>query len=104
LIGECVHPRAVVPGDPAVGDGVDRLRVDVVQLLPAPPHGGDEVRGLEQREVLADRLPGHIQVGAQLTQRLPVAGVEPVEQVTPAGVGERLEHVIVVRHSSRIGD
>jgi hypothetical protein len=80
--------------DPAVGDRVDRHRVEVVQLLPAVPDGGDEVGPLQHREVLADRLPGHVEARAQLVQPLPVPGVEAVEEPPTAGVGQRLEDLV----------
>jgi len=93
-IRECADPRLVVPANPPVGDGVDRLGIQVVQLLPAVPHGGDQVRLFQDRQVLADRLPGHIEPGAQLAQRLPGPLVQAVEQPPAAGVSQRPEHLI----------
>jgi hypothetical protein len=49
---------------------------------------------LQNGQVLADRLAGHVQPGAQLTQALPVAAVQAVEQPSPAGVGQRPEHFV----------
>ena len=44
--------------------------------------------------MLADRLTGHRQVRAQRAKALPVAGVQRIEQLAAAGVGEGLEDVI----------
>jgi hypothetical protein len=84
----------VVVVDPAFGDLVDGRGVEVVTLLPAPADGGHEVGVLQDGQVLADRLAGHVQTGAQLTQTLPVTAVQGVEQPSPAGVGQRPEHLV----------
>jgi hypothetical protein len=91
-VGERAHPLAVVPVDPALGDGVDRRGVEVVQLLPATPERGHQAARLQYRQMLADGLPRHLQPGTQLPQALPVARVQAVEQPAAAGIGERLEH------------
>ena len=69
---------------------------EVVQLLPAPPHGRDQVGGLQDPQVFAHRLAGHGQPDAQLAERLALPGVEAVEQLAPAGIGQRLEHLVHV--------
>jgi hypothetical protein len=43
-----------------------------MQLLPAPPHGGDEVRFLQNSKMFADRLPGHVETHAEFPERLPI--------------------------------
>ena len=73
-VSEGVHAVTVVRRDPALGDLVDGCRVEVVELLPPAANGRDEVGRLEHREVLAHRLPGHVQPGAELAQGLAVAG------------------------------
>src|SRR5262245_57369544 len=82
--------------DPAFGDLVDRHRVEVMELLAATPHYRHEVRLLQQHEVLGYGLPGHVQVGAELAERLPVVSPQPVQQLSPACVGQRLEHPVHV--------
>ena len=79
---------------------VQRNRVQVVQLESSAPHAGDEIGGLEHREVLAHRLARHFEVLAQLAERLAVVLPQPVQQQPTARVRKRLEdHVhLVVRH------
>jgi hypothetical protein len=78
---------------------VDRHGVEEVELLAPLPLGADQVGGLQDGEVLAHRLAGHREPGAQLPQRLAVALVEPVEQPAPVGVGQRFEHLVHVVRS-----
>jgi hypothetical protein len=72
-----------------------------VQLLPARPAGDHETRVFEGAKVLHDAEAGHLQVGLQLGERAAVALEEPVQQVTPRRVGQRLEHPVVVGHGLR---
>jgi len=92
--GQCLKPRLLEFADPPFGDLVERHRVEVVQLLPSPPHGADQVGGLQDGDVLGGRLAGHGQLAAQFTQRLPVALVQAVEQLPPGRVGQRLEDLV----------
>src|SRR5262249_47583995 len=64
-VGECAHPIAVVVVDPPVGEVVDGRSVQVVQLLPATPQRRNQAGLLQDREMLAHRLPGHLKAGAQ---------------------------------------
>ncbi len=80
--------------DPAFADLVDRHRIEVVQLLAAAPHGGDEIGVLQNGQMLAHRLPGHIEPRAELVKRLAVVGAQPVEQFPAARIGQRLEYLI----------
>ena len=65
------------------------------------PLGRDEIRLLQDREVLHDPEPRHPrQVPAQLAERLAIALEEPVEQDPPIRIGERPEdRDRVVRHA-----
>jgi hypothetical protein len=85
---------AVVPRDPALGDVVEGRGVEVVELLPAATHGCHEVGRLEDGEMLAYRLPGHVESRAELAQRLAVPLVEAVQQQPPARVGQCPEGVV----------
>jgi hypothetical protein len=90
--------------DPPFLDLVQRYGVEEVEPFAAPPHGCDKVRGLEDIEVLRRRLPSHLEVLAELAQRLTVVLAEAVEQVAPGRIGERLEDVVQrVGHAFRIG-
>ena len=44
--------------------------------------------------MLARRLPRHAETRAELAERLAIVGVQPVQQLAPAGIGQRLEHLI----------
>jgi hypothetical protein len=52
--------RFGVPGDPAVVDLPDRDRIEVVELLAALLVGDDQVRPLEDPEVLHHTEAGHL--------------------------------------------
>ena len=88
-------PRPVVGMDPAVGDVVDRRRVQVVQPLPSLADGRDQVGGLEHIEVLGHGLAGHAHVEAELAQAETVVVVQPVEQHAAAGVAQGPEHGVL---------
>ena len=101
-VSERLDAPPVVLVDPALFDLVDRRGVEVVQLLATAANGGDEVRGLQHREVLADRLPRHVEAGAQLHEVLPAARVQAVEHAAPTRIGQRLEDCVHVAGSSSI--
>jgi hypothetical protein len=86
-----LEARALELGDPSVVDFLQRNRVQEVQLLAPAPLDRYEVRRFEQREVLGDALPGHLEVLAELTQGLPVVHMQAVEKLASPGIGECLE-------------
>src|SRR5690606_39842481 len=94
------------PDGPAGRDLGQRRGGDVVELVAPRATGADEPRGLEDLEVLGDRLPGRGELvtrgeaGADLEERLAVAVHELVEDRATGRVREGLEHV---RHASTIG-
>src|SRR3569833_770152 len=67
---------------------MDRHRIEVVQLLAAALDGRDQIRLLQDGEVLADRLPRHGEARAELTQGLAVFRTEPVKQFPATGIRE----------------
>jgi hypothetical protein len=73
-----------------------------MQLFASAPVGDDEVGGCEDVQVLRDGLTGHVEVGAQLGQRLAVALVQSVEQHPAAAVGEGFEDDVGVFHRTGI--
>src|SRR5262249_16929410 len=91
------HARAVVVADPPVGDLPDRSRVEVVELLAAAADGRDEIGCFEDVEVLANGLPRHLELAAELAQRLPVARVQRGKQVPSARIAESPEDVVQIR-------
>jgi hypothetical protein len=54
--------------DPALGDLVNRHRVQEVQLLSTPAGRRNEVGLFEAFEVLRDGLPRHVEVSAEIRQ------------------------------------
>ena len=63
-----------------------------MELFSALLPGRDEMRLLEDLQVLHHAEAGHRQPGFELGQRLPVALEELVEQLPPRRVGEGPEH------------
>src|SRR5215471_10569748 len=80
---ELLHPQVV--------DLVDRHRIQVVVLLPSPPHDAHEIRLLQHAQMLRHRLPRHVHLLAQLAEREPAFGEQAVEQPAAAGIRECLE-------------
>src|SRR5262249_52659867 len=78
-------------GNPALVDLLQRYRIEEVQLFAAAPHGGNQVRRFQQVEMLRHALPRHIQVFAEIVECAAVVGVQQVQQLAPAGVGQSLE-------------
>ena len=48
--------------DPALNNLIKRHRVEVVKLLTALPKNDNEVRSLQQAEVLGHGLSGHVEM------------------------------------------
>jgi hypothetical protein len=95
--GEGAKASAFVFADPAVGDFEDRHRIKVVELFASAALRGDQVRRFQQLQMFGNGLPAHVEISAQLAERLAVLGVQPIEQRPSAGVGESLEHLVHVR-------
>src|SRR5262249_27002094 len=67
-----------------------------MQLLAAAPRGGDEVRRLEQIQVLGHALPCHVHVVAQIIERAAIVRMQQIQKLPPARVGEGLEQQVGV--------
>src|SRR5262245_362370 len=91
----------VLPGllEPPLDDRFERRGVDVVELVPALAAGLDQTRGLQNVEMLRDRLPRRAkpvldrQARADLKERLPVPVGQLVEDRAARGIGQCLEDV-----------
>src|SRR5512143_983167 len=92
-------PRLRVLADPALVDEPDRHWVQEMELLSAPLAGDDEIRLLQHLEVLHHAEARHRQATLEGAERLPVLLEEPVEQLAPGRIAERLEHLV---HGSRV--
>ncbi len=86
-IAQRLEAVAFVFGDPALGDLVQRHRIEEMQLLASAPDRGDEVRLFEENQMLGHRLPGHLQMRAQIRQRLSVVRVQHIQQLAAARIG-----------------
>ena len=93
-IAERLEAMAFVFANPALGDLVDRHRIEVMQLLAPAPEDSHEVRGFQQQEMFGYRLPCHVEVRAQFAERLPVVFVQHVEQLSAAIVRQGFEDYI----------
>jgi hypothetical protein len=93
-IAERLKAMAFVFADPALGDLVDRHRIEIMQLLAPAPDDVDQLRRFEQQQVFGYRLPRHVEVRAQFAERLPVAPMQLVEQLPAAFVSQGFEHCI----------
>src|SRR5262245_57907622 len=67
-----------------------------MQLLSATPDRAHQIGRLQDPDVLRSRLPRHVQVLAELAQRLPVPLVQQVEQLSACRVAQRLENLVSV--------
>src|SRR5688572_3601972 len=67
-IAQRLKAMAFVFANPALGDLVQRHRIEVMQLLAPAPDRGDEVRRFQNDEVFGHCLPRHVEVLAQFTQ------------------------------------
>jgi hypothetical protein len=85
--------------DPALGNLVDRHRIDEVKLLAALPLRRNQIRLLENGEMLGDSLPRHGETVAQFEERLPVPPVQTVEQLPSASIGQSTKHRIFIHGS-----
>src|SRR6266481_3465922 len=65
-----------------------------MEFLAAPPHGDDQVGGLQQPQVLGDCLAGHVERLAKFAQGLTVIHPQNVQQLSATGIGERLENPV----------
>ncbi len=89
-----------------MGNGSERLAVEVVQLAAATSLGHHEAGVLEHGKVLRDRLAGrtesvpHSEQCANLEQGLPIPGRKFIEDETSGLIVESSEHV---GHATSIG-
>jgi hypothetical protein len=93
-IAQRLKAMAFVFSNPALGDLVNRHRIEIMQLLAPAPDDGQQVRRFQQSEMLGDCLPRHVEVRAQFTERLPVALVQHIEQLSAAFVRQGFKYCI----------
>ena len=85
--------------DPTFVYFMDGDRVEIMQLFAPSPHRGNQVGVFKPREVLRDRLAGHVEVCTELSQRLAALRAKGIQQAPPGRVSESLEHIIDVHRS-----
>ena len=93
-IAQRLKTMAFVFANPALVDLVQRHWIEIMQLLAPTPDDDDEIRRFQQKEVLGHRLPRHVEVLAQFTERLPVVLVQLIEQLSTTFVRQCFEHCI----------
>lgn len=88
-------------GEPALVDFLKRYRIEEVEFFAAPPHDRNEIRRLQNIQMLCDALARHIHVLAQLIQRAAIMRMQKIEQLAPARIGQGSEKRIrfVTLHS-----
>src|SRR5947209_1046969 len=94
--GQRVERLPRKPGDPSLGDGMDRHGVEEMQLFPPAPQGRDEIRRFQQAQMFRDRLTRHREPLAEFAERLSVPRTATVEQGPAACVGERVKNGVLV--------
>jgi hypothetical protein len=87
-------------GNPSIVNEPDRQGIEEVPLLPSGPAHDDEARAFEDAQVLHHAEARHRQLGLELGERPPIAREEPIQQMAPRRIGERLEHAVVVSHEA----
>ena len=85
---------AFVFADPAFADLMQRHRIEEMQLLASAPDDDDQVRPLKDDQVLRHRLTRHLQVTAEFAERLAIALVQLIQQLSAALIGQRFEDCI----------
>jgi hypothetical protein len=88
------HARALELADPAIVNVLEWHNIDKVQFLAPAPIRGHQVGRFEKAQVLRYRLPRHVKVLAQLSQRPSVLCIEQVQEPSPTGVGKSLEYEV----------
>lgn len=86
-VAQGFEPRSLEFADPAVVERLERHGVQKVQLFsPAPLHG-DEVCRFEHGEVLRHAPPRHVEVLAELAERLPIVSVQAIQELSTPWIG-----------------
>ena len=67
-----------------------------MEFLAAPPHGDDQVGGLQQPKVLGDCLAGHVEMLTKFAEGLTVIHPQNIQQFSAAGICERLKNFVLL--------
>jgi hypothetical protein len=87
--------------DPAVVDEPDRDRFRKWSVSRPERRRTTRPASSSTRRVLHHSEARHLELGLELAERAPLALEQPVEEVPPRRVGERLEHPVVVHRRPR---
>jgi hypothetical protein len=85
---------AFIFANPTLVDLVERHRIEVMQFFPSTPNNDDQSCLFQERKMLRHSLPGHVVTLAEFAQCLSVVLMQGIEQLSPAGVRERLKNYI----------
>ena len=78
---------------PAIDNLVQWNRIEIMQLASAFLYANHEIGLLEDSQMLAHRLPAHIQLFAEFIETLPIPLAQFVEKMTPTLIGEGFEYI-----------
>ena len=73
---------------------VERHGIDEMQFFAATPDRADQIRRFQYFKMLRGRLPGHVQVFAELAERLAVLFAEQVEELAARRIAQRFEDLV----------
>src|SRR5829696_9393004 len=104
-IDQGVGIRRGVLADPAVRDLCNGHRIEEVQLVASLTDGGDQVRLLQDAQVLADTEAGHLgESRPEVTGSLAIVFEQQIEDRSTGRIGQSSEDVRPFLHVAIIGD
>jgi hypothetical protein len=80
--------------DPTFGNLTQGDGIEVMKLFSAMPENDNQVRAFQPLKMLGHGLACHGQMLAQFAEGLPIAVVQPIEQLSPARIGEGFKDFI----------
>jgi len=92
---ERTQARAIELVDPPLRNVIDRHEIDEVKFFAAPAFPRYEICLFENRQMLGNRLPRHVEPTAQIAQCLPIPFVQPVKELPAAGIRQGAEYGIL---------
>ena len=98
-VSQGIQVLTLVFFDPAFVYFMDGDWIEVMKLFTPPANCRDEVGILEPFEMLRDRLAGHVELCAELSQRLAALRAQSVQQTPSRRVSEGLEHIVNIHRN-----
>jgi len=98
-VTQSIQVMTLVFCDPAFVYFMDGDRVEIMKLLTPSSYRGNQVGVFKPRQMLSNRLTGHIQARTELSECLAVLRAQGIQQAPPGRVSESLEHTIDIHRS-----